>query len=177
MVSRIKRMLFALLLLVLSPFILPSNAQQPAAPIKVDQITGLTGVKNKTKGSITIENGNLRFAHGKTNVDLAAASMQDVVTGNDSQRLIHGTLGTLTMVAPYGSGRFMSLFRTKLETLTIQYRDADGGLHGAIFTMGVGKAEALKNELVAHGAHTSVPIQEDTNKTSTKVPDAKEPKP
>jgi hypothetical protein len=173
----IKRVLFAVLLLVLSPFILPGNAQQPAAPIKVDQITGLTGVKNKTKGSVTIEDGNLRFAHGKTIVDLAAASMQDVVTGNDSQRLIHGTLGMLTMVAPYGSGRFMSLFRTKLDTLTIKYQDADGGLHGAIFTMGVGKAEPLKKELVAHGAHTSVPIQEDADKTSTTAPDAKEPKP
>ena len=179
MVLGIKRVVFAVLLLVLSPFILPSNAQQPAAPIKVDQITGLAGVKNKTKGSITIEKGNLRFAHGKTNVDLAAASMQDVVTGNDSQRLVHGTLGTLTMFAPYESGRFMSLFRTKLDTLTIQYRDADGGLHGAIFTMGAGKADALKKELVAHGAHTSIPIQEDTDKTSTKAPapDAKEPKP
>jgi hypothetical protein len=73
----------------------------------------------------------------------------------------------------------MSLFRTKLDTLTIQYRDADGGLHGAIFTMGAGKADALKKELVAHGAHTSIPIQEDTDKTSTKAPapDAKEPKP
>lgn len=177
MVLGMKRVLFAVLFLIVSPFILPSNAQLPPAPIKVDQITGLAGVKNKTKGSITIENGNLRFAHGKTKVDLAAASMQDVVTGNDSQRLIHGTLGTLTMVAPYGSGRFMSLFRTKLETLTIQYRDADGGLHGAIFTMGVGKAEALKKELVAHGAHTSVPIQEDADKTTTKAPDAREQKP
>ncbi len=172
-----KRVLFAVLLFVLSPFILPSNAQQPAAPVKVNQITGLAGIKNKTKGSITIENGNLRFAQGKTNVDLAATSMQDVVTGNDSQRAIHGTLGTLTMVAPYGSGRFMSLFRTKLETLTIQYRDADGSLHGAIFTMPVGKAEALKKELVAHGAHTSVPIPEDADKTSAKAPDAKEQKP
>src|SRR5260370_7695784 len=96
-----KRVLFAVLLLVLSPFILPSDAQQPAAPIKVDQITGLTGVKNKTKGSITIENGNLRFAHGKTNVDLAAASMQDVVTANDIHRLIHRPLGPLTMLPHY----------------------------------------------------------------------------
>lgn len=177
MVLGMKRVLFAVLLLVLSPFILPSNAQQPAAPIKVNQITGLAGVKNKTKGSITIENGNLRFAQGKTNVDLAATSMQDVVTGNDSQRAIHGTLGTLTSLAPYGSGRFLSLFRTKLETLTIKYRDADGSLHGAIFTMPVGTAETLKKELVAHGARTSVPIQEDANKTSAKTPDAKEQKP
>jgi hypothetical protein len=177
MVLGIKRIVSAVLLLGFSPFILPCNAQQPAAPIKVDHLTGLTGVKSNTKGNVTIENGNLRFAHGKTNVDLPAASMQDVVTGNDSQRLIHGTLGVLMIAAPYESGRFMSLFRTKLETLTIQYRDADGGLHGAIFTMGVGKAEALKKELVSLGAHTSVPVQEGADKTSTKAPDAKEPKP
>jgi hypothetical protein len=177
MMLSIKRLLFAVLLLGLSPFILPSNAQQSAAPIKVDHLTGLTGVKNNTKGNVTIDNGNLRFAHGKTNVDLPAASMQDVVTGNDSQRLIHGTLGLLMIAAPYESGRFMSLFRTKLETVTIKYLDADGGLHGAIFTMGVGKAEPLKKELVAHGAHTSVPIQEDADTTSTNAPDAKEPKP
>jgi hypothetical protein len=172
----IKRALFAVPLLVLSPFILPSNAQQPPAPIKVDQITGLTGVKNKTKGSITIDNGNLRFAHGKTNVDLPAASMQDVVTGNDSQRMIHGTLGTLTMVAPYGSGRFLSLFRTKLETLTIKYQDADGGLHGAIFTMPVGSADVIKKELVAQGAHTTAPIQPTADASPSGPADNKEQK-
>src|SRR5258707_14387693 len=104
-----KRVLFAVLLLVLSPFILPSNAQQPAAPIKVNQITGLAGVANKTKGSITVENGNLRFAHGKTNVDLAATSMQDVVTGTVSKRLVKGIWGMFPEVVPYGTGRFTSM--------------------------------------------------------------------
>jgi hypothetical protein len=61
----------------------------------------------------------------------------------------------------------LSLFRAKLDTLTIQYRDADGGLHGAIFTMAVGKAEPLKKELVAQGARTSVPIQENSGGANT----------
>ncbi len=30
-------------------------------------------------------------------------------------------MGTLSMFAPYGCGRFLSLFRSKLDTLTIQY--------------------------------------------------------
>jgi hypothetical protein len=63
----------------------------------------------------------------------------------------------MSMVAPYGGGRVLSLFRSKIDTLTVQYRDADGGLHGAIFTMPVGKAEAIKKELVAQGAHTTAP--------------------
>jgi hypothetical protein len=177
MVLRVWRMLFGAFLLVLSPFILASRAQQPAAPTKVVQITGLTGVKNRTKGSLAIEGGNLRFAHAQAKVDLAATSVQDVVTGNDSQRLIHGTLGTLTMFAPYESGRFLSLFRTKLDTLTIQYRDADGGLHGAVFTMPAGQAEVIKKELIAQGAHTSVPTQEGSDNSSSKAPNAKEQKP
>ena len=61
----------------------------------------------------------------------------------------------LSMAAPYGGGRFLSLFRTKIDTLTIRYRDAEGGLHGAIFTMPVGKADGIKKELLASGAHTT----------------------
>jgi hypothetical protein len=59
------------------------------------------------------------------------------------------------------------LFRTKLETLTIQYRDADGGLHGVIFTLPLGKAEMIKHELIAHGAHTSIATQADPKKPAT----------
>jgi hypothetical protein len=147
-----------------------SYAQQPPAPTKVLQITGLEGVKNKTKGTLAVDGSNLRFIHAETKVDLSASSVQDVITGNDSQRLVGGTLGTLTMLGPYGSGRFLSLFRTKLDSLTIKYVDADGGLHGAIFTMPVGQADLIKKELVAQGAHTSVPLQE-------KAAAAKEQKP
>jgi hypothetical protein len=138
----------------------PCAAQQPDVGIKVVQVTGLAGVKANAKGSLTPENGNLQFEDSKAKVNVPIHSVEDVITGNDSQRVFRGTIGTLTMLAPYGGGRFLSLFRGKLDTLTIQYRDADGGLHGAIFTMAVGKAEPLKKELVAQGAHTSVPIQE-----------------
>jgi hypothetical protein len=169
------RFVFAVCMFALGFLAAPSRAQQPAKPAKVTHITGLTGVKNKTNGTLGLENGALRFSHDKADVDLAASSLEDVVTGNDSQRLIHGTLGTLTMFAPYGSGRFLSLFRTKLDTLTIKYRDADGGLHGAIFMMGAGTAESLKVDLVAAGAHTSVPTP--TNGAAPKGTDIKEHKP
>ena len=149
------------------PFVLPllvgsmvcvGNAQQ-TKPTKAVQLTGLTGVKNNTGGSLTVENGNLRFTHAKNTSDLPAASMQDVVTGSDSQRVIRGTLGTISMFGPYGSDRFLSLFRSKIDTLTIQYRDADGALHGVIFTSPVGTAEVTKDELVGLGARTSIPTQ------------------
>lgn len=146
-----------------------SRAQATAsAGTKVTQIKGLSGVKDKTGGMLAVDGSNLHFTHEQLKVDVSTASVEDVVTGADSQRLIHGTVGTLTMFAPYGSGRFLSLFRTKLDTLTIKYRDTDGGLHGAIFTMETGKAELLKKDLLEHGAHSTVPVDENAGKPATK---------
>lgn len=137
-------------------------------PIKGAELIGLAGVKDNTGGTLTVEGGKLRFAHSKNTSNIAAVGMVDVVTGNDSQRVIRGTLGTLSMFGPYGSGRVLSLFRSKLDSLTIQYRDADGGLHGVVFTMPVGKAESLKQELIAQGAHTSIPTATEPGAESSK---------
>ena len=156
MASPIKLTLTAVSILIAGSVGSIATAQQPP-PQKAVQLLGLAGVKNNTKGSLTVENGGLRFRHAKANTDLAASSVQDVVTGSDSQRMIRGTLGTLSMFGPYGSGRFLSLFRSKLDTLTIQYRDVNGGLHGVIFTMPVSAADVTKGELVAAGARTSIP--------------------
>lgn len=148
-------------MLLLGLMVSAGRAQQQAQLTKAQELTGLEGVKNNSKGTLTVANGNLRFMHSGTASDLAASSVQDVVTGNDIQRMVGGTVGTLSMFAPYGGGRFLSLFRSKLDTLTIQYRDADGGLHGVIFTSPVGTSEVTKDALVSLGAHTSIPTKVD----------------
>jgi hypothetical protein len=132
-------------------------APQQRTPTKSTEIIGLAGVKEKTEGTLTIEDGRLFFAHSGIKSQLAAAAMEDVVTADDSQRVIRGTLGTITMFGPYGSGRVLSMFRSKIDSLTIQYRDDDGRLHGVVFTMPVGTAESFKQELIAQGAHTTTP--------------------
>jgi hypothetical protein len=148
------------------------NSQQTPAPVKVVQLLGLTGVKQNAKGTLKIENGNLRFVHGKTNADITAASIQDIVTGDDTQRAVGGTVGVMSMAAPYGGGRFLSLFRKKIDTLTIQYRESGGALHGAIFTMPVGAANAIKTELVSGGARTTTTGQPTADAPSSKEQDA-----
>jgi hypothetical protein len=165
------------LLGILNFTVLPSIAQQPAAGNKAVQITGLVGVKANTSGNLTLQNGNLQFDSSGAKVSVPIHSVEDVVTENDSQRVFRGTLGTLTMFAPYGGGRFLSLFRSKIDTLTIQYRDTDGGLHGAIFTMPLGKADLFKKDLVSQGARTSIPVQDDSSNSNAKPGTAKEKKP
>src|SRR6267154_1190673 len=132
-----------------------ANAQQVSGPVRVVQLTGLVGVKDNTKGTLSVENGQLHFVHGKASSEVNAASIQDVATAEDSQRAVGGTIGLMSMAAPYGGGRVLSLFRTKIDTLTVLYRDADGGLHGAIFSMPIGTAEVIKKDLVAQGAHAT----------------------
>jgi hypothetical protein len=145
------------------------NAQETPAPVKAVQLIGLTGVKQNAKGTLKVENGNLQFVHSKTNAEITAASIQDVVTGDDTQRSVGGTVGVMSMAAPYGGGRFLSLFRRKIDTLTIRYRGVDGGLHGAIFTMAVGAANAVKTQLVSEGAHTAT-----TGESTTAIPSINE---
>jgi len=153
-----------------------ANAQQASGPVKVVQLTGLVGVKDNAKGTLRAENGQLHFVHGKASSDVNASSIQDVVTAADSQRAVGGTIGLMSMAAPYGGGRVLSLFRTKIDTLTVQYRDADGGLHGAIFTMPVGTAETIKKELVAQGAHTTAPGESKTPAAASTTSSNKEQK-
>jgi hypothetical protein len=144
------------------PLICVSHAQPAQAESQAVQLIGLGGLKQNTKGRLTVLNGTLRFTYAKGTADVSVASIEDVVTGKDSQRVIGGTFGTLaSLAAPFGSGSALPLLRKKVDTLTIQYRDADGGLHGAIFTMPRGKADPIKKELVAQGAHTSEPILAD----------------
>jgi hypothetical protein len=140
---------------------------QQQTPIKSTEVIGLGGVKNKTAGILSIEDGKLGFVHSRTESEIPAAAMEDVVTAADSQRAIRGTLGTMSMLAPYGSGRVLSMFRSKVDSLTIKYRDDNGGLHGAIFVMPPGTAEPFKQALIKEGARTTIPAPATTPAPST----------
>jgi hypothetical protein len=156
MVTKLKVVLFVIPLLAAGQLVLAADERQPQQPTKAQELTGLIGVKENTKGRLSVENQNLRFIHSHGTSDVTANSIQDVITGSDSQRVIRGTLGTLSRFGPYGSDRFLSLFRSKMDTLTIRYRDGDGGIHGVIFTTPVGQAEVIRDQLVGLGAHTGI---------------------
>ena len=170
MTSRHKLLFVAAVSLFAGLVVPAGNAQQAPGTVKAVQVIGLAGIKDNAKGTLNVGNGQLHFVHGKASSDLTAASIQDVVTGGDSQRAVGGTIGLMSMAAPYGGGRVLSLFRTKIDTLTVQYRDADGGLHGAIFTMPVGTADVIKKELIAQGAHTTAPGEPTPTATSSTSP-------
>jgi len=70
--------------------------------------------------------------------------------------------------APYGAGRVVSLFaQKKYDTLTLEYVDTDGAVHGAIFQVTKGQGELVRNELLARGASSSPGEGRSTNQNTT----------
>lgn len=122
-------------------------------------VLGLEGLKHNASGTLLVENSSLVFKKDKKTAVVPTASITEVLTGKDTERTIGGMVGTLTLFAPYGSGRFLSLFRTKIDTLAIEYLDPAGGIHGAVFTLHQGNALGAKQALLNQGAKTSVPIE------------------
>ena len=84
---------------------LPMASAQPGSePVKAVQLTGLVGVKDNAKGTLSVEKAGLHFAYAKGKSDVSAASIEDVTTGADPQAALGKTVTTVSMAAPYGGG-------------------------------------------------------------------------
>jgi hypothetical protein len=140
--------------------VLGQDATKPSAPNRAKSVLGFEDLKQNENCTVEITGNAIHLKGQKSTVEIATSSINDVLTGEDSARLVGGFIGTLTAFAPYESGRFLSLFRKKLDTLTIEYRDAQGGIHGGILAMKPGSAALLKKQLVDAGARTSIPIED-----------------
>src|SRR5262249_7052650 len=112
---------------------------------------------SNANGTLAIQGSVLQFQkNDRAPVQIEIASIQDVVLGEQSRQVggVPMTLGKAA--APFGGGRVVSLFsHKKYDTLALEYVDANGGVHGAIFQLKKGQGEVLRNELMAKGAHVS----------------------
>lgn len=148
---------------------LPAATQEREGVNGVTHVIGLEGVARDAKGTLLVDDTALRFLSSSGRADIPLAWVRDVVTGDDSQRVVRGTLQALSMFAPYGGGRFLSLFRHKIDLLTIEYRDDAGGLHGVVLTLPDGAALIVKKQMVERGARTTVPLEEELKKEVEKM--------
>jgi hypothetical protein len=141
----------------------PSDMPPPPPPNGATHLMGFEGVKRDAKSKLTIAGGKLQFE--KASID--TSSISDIFTGSESRQTGGVPLTLAKMAAPFGSGRALSLFtHAEYDNITIEYTDANGGLHGAIFMLPKGKAEALKKDLVAAGAHATIPLLQERKQTT-----------
>lgn len=146
----------------------PAGSSTPAAPagaegssLHATHILGLQGVSNNAGGKLSIDGDAMKFQKNEgAAAQVPISSIQDVSLGTQD-RQVGGVPATLGKAAvPFGGGRAIGLFsHKKYDTLTLEYVDSDGGVHGAIFEIAKGQAEAFKTALVAKGAHVKVAEQ------------------
>ncbi len=126
----------------------------------VKLVIGGEAVKNNSVGALSVTGNTLQFAARKKKVEVEASSILDISTSEDSRQDITGAAHFATMAIPYGGGRVLSLFSHRVDVLTLEFKDANGGRHGAIFVLPQGQAAPFKKQLVSMGAKASVPLAE-----------------
>ncbi|HKM90640.1 MAG TPA: hypothetical protein VJX29_08495 [Candidatus Acidoferrales bacterium] len=153
--------------MVIAATALPVFSRQPAAPQAsptstisgVQCVIGCENIKPKSKGTISVVPTGLQFATDKDTAAISTASIEDIFVGNQSRQDVSGVGGTIAKAAiPYGGGRIVSLFSHKVEVLSVEYVDSNGGFHGAIYVLPVGQATSFRDQLVAQGAKVSAHV-------------------
>jgi hypothetical protein len=124
---------------------------------RVTHLLGFANARNNSTGILSVQDDSLQFQQtGKPGAQVKIGAVRDVFLGSESKQVggLPMTLGKAA--APFGGGRVVSLFaHKKYDTLTLEYVDADGGIHGAIFQLDKGQGGVLKNELMAQGVTIS----------------------
>jgi hypothetical protein len=136
----------------------PSASASAAFNIRATHLLGFPNTKNDCNGTLSVKDDALRFEQdAKPAAEVKIASVQGVFLGSESKQ-VGGTPAKIgKAAAPFGSGRVVSLFaHKKYDTLTVEYVDTDGGVHGAIFQVREGQAEHVRKELVNRGVSPSL---------------------
>jgi len=118
--------------------------------IRATHLMGFANTKNNCNGSLSVNSDTLRFERdSKRVVEVKIASVEGVFLGSESKQVGGTPVKLGKAAAPFGSGRVFSLFaHKKYDTLTLEYVDDSGGIHGAIFQLNKGQAEQLRREIV-----------------------------
>jgi hypothetical protein len=126
----------------------------------VKLVMGGETLKNNSVGTLSVVGSSLQFASGKKTVQVGASSILDISTDKDSRQDITGAAHLATEAIPYGGSRVLSLFSHQVDVLTVEFKDANGGYHGAVFVLAEGKGASFKKQLVSMGAKATHPLAE-----------------
>ena len=148
----------------------PGDTSAPFS-IRATHLLGFANARTNSSGILSVQDDSLQFQqNGKPGAQVKIGSVRDVFLGGESKQVggLPMTLGKAA--APFGGGRVVSLFaHTNYDTLSLEYVDADKGIHGAIFQLRKGQAEIVKNELMAHGVSISSRHDQSTKESATEA--------
>ncbi len=131
------------------------GTQASRSSVHVKHILGLEGISKNANGDVAIQYGYLRFQKSEnSSAQIPVSSIQTLTLGEQDKQVGGIPMMLAKTAAPYGGGRVISLFsHKKYDTVTLEYVDSHGALHGAIFQLNKGKGQVLRSELDAACAH------------------------
>ncbi len=148
----------------------PGDTSAPFST-RATHLLGFANARNNSTGTLSVQDDSLQFQqNGKPAAKVKIALVRNILLGAESNQLggLPMTLGKTA--APFGGGRVVSLFaHKKYDTLTLEYEDADKGIHGAIFQLTKGQGELVKNELIAQGVTISSRQDQSTKESATEA--------
>ncbi len=144
--------------LLLFAAVVPAQAaDESTAVLSATHIMGLEGARNNSTGKLTVTSDDLQFQGGEgAATQIKLTSIRDIFVGEEDRQVGGVPMMMGKAAIPYSGGRVISLFsHKKYDSLTVEYVDANGGLHGAIFRIAKGSGSNYKKELMAKGAHAT----------------------
>ena len=147
----LSRWLLGCVACVVAAFALEPLEIQPAI-----HILGFADVRRNSTGVLRIDAQYLNYRTETASGQIPIASLKEFTIERETKGLVHGNAGKLVLLAPFGSGRALSMIRSGVDTVTLQYSDPSGGLHGCILMLpknaGESVARQLKDKGVPEGA-------------------------
>ncbi len=162
MTSNRTRLLAPVLALALvSVHVLPAfAADSPTSAVKATHLVGVSSLKSGASATVSVQNGALQIdgKSGPTTI-IKLSSVEDVYTGTEATQG-GGKVGQAAkvgaMAAPYDAGAVLTLILwVKVDLLTVLYRGENGDLHSVLLTVTKGKADPLRSQMIAGGAHAT----------------------
>ncbi len=146
-------------LLIALALALPGFAEDKPVPVVATHLVGIEALKSGAKAKLTVQDGALQVAGKLSTANIKASSIEDVYTATEATQA-GGNVGSAAkmgaIAAPYGSGAVLTLILwTKVDLLTVLYRDDNGGLHSVLLAVPKGQADPLRTQLLAAGSHAT----------------------
>lgn len=148
----------------------PVNASAPFS-IRATHLLGLENTKSNCNGTLSMQGDALQFQQGgKPDAEVKITSIHAVFLGGESKQVGGVPMKLGKAAAPFGSGRIVSVFaHKKYDTLTLEYVDRDGGVHGAIFQLAKGQGELVRDSLKARGVSPGSGEYQTTKQSTVEV--------
>ncbi len=131
-----------------------ARQNNPDGSISARCVIGLAGIKHNAEGGLRAKNGQLEFHATRSDASIPANSIDAMFVGTEFTQNGGKELAGNKSNVPNGDDAASSAFvHSRVDMLTVLYRDSSGGLHAAVFALPKNYGDGMLAALIAQGGH------------------------